>query len=472
MNIIVAAIDENYSENVRFLIRKHPDVLTRGASYISYAMINNEELVDELLGTGIDPNIIFNGTTAFMQAATYVDDRMLRKFLKSSQVTDVNFSDADGRTVLLHICRWCSEEMFDIWMSLGADPFVVDSNGYTCLHQAASNSNGNIAKKLLDLGVNPLMRTDNHDTAIMLAISCNNKETFRVLFNDKMHLDLHARNKNGDTLLHLASSLYQSEIFESVLSSGIDINTQNSIGNTALHKTYCIENVKQLIAQGADYNIINTNGDSVLYHSVRNFQDEKAIYLLKSQNGLDLTMKNNQGFTFLMLAAPVYGDKKYLEVLKHSKYDRIFSQLTTKQISAMPIKYINHLMRKLIIRKAKLTVLNSLVIYLIEFNFLNEVRTAIKRGANINQVNPDHQHGTCLNCTISSRNYELTKEFLELGSFINLPNQNGVVPLQLAMTLGDFDIIDLLLKNNASTEKLDITKINKKVIQYFNYLFQ
>ena len=86
----------------------------------------------------------------------------------------------------------------------------------------------------------------------------------------KQHLaagtDLNAKNKEGDTLLHIAATNSRKEIAELLITEGADVNAKNKYGVTPLHRAamgYKKNNKKipeLLIAKGADVNAMVLSG--------------------------------------------------------------------------------------------------------------------------------------------------------------------------------------------------------------------
>ena len=86
----------------------------------------------------------------------------------------------------------------------------------------------------------------------------------------KQHLaagtDLNAKNKEGDTLLHIAATNSRKEIAELLITEGADVNAKDKYGVTPLHRAamgYKKNNKKipeLLIAKGADVNAMILSG--------------------------------------------------------------------------------------------------------------------------------------------------------------------------------------------------------------------
>ena len=103
--------------------------------------------------------------------------------------------------------------------------------------------------------------------------------------------DVNIRNKTGGTLLHITNNF---QIVKVLIENGADINARNNYGQTPLHwiRNDNLEIAKLLIESGADVNAKNNKGNTPL-HNVWNI--EKAKLLVDS--GADVNARNKQGQT-------------------------------------------------------------------------------------------------------------------------------------------------------------------------------
>ncbi len=86
------------------------------------------------------------------------------------------------------------------------------------------------------------------------------------------------------------------------IESGVDLNKQDSVGNTALMMAakYQPDSVADLLGAGADINIVSTGGWTALLRAAR-YQPDAVADLLSA--GADTTLKTDDGWTALLLAA-------------------------------------------------------------------------------------------------------------------------------------------------------------------------
>ena len=126
------------------------------------------------------------------------------------------------------------------------------------------------------------------------------------------------RNDGSNVLMHLISFRFEPELFEDILESGIDINTADWAGDTAL--IYAIraewdnwENNKKisfLIDHGIDATIQNKIGETAIHVAARSFRfDEETWNILGAiKDKSAFFLSDNYGF------APVKTAFKYMNM--------------------------------------------------------------------------------------------------------------------------------------------------------------
>lgn len=111
-----------------------------------------------------------------------------------------------------------------------------------------------ITKLLLDNGAN----VNNRDVLVSVALSKDEKKISMVM--DAMDID--AKDEDGNTALHIMVG-HDSNLVETLLDKGADVNTKNYEGETPLHTAaisdmpFCI---LALIENGSDINACNNRG--------------------------------------------------------------------------------------------------------------------------------------------------------------------------------------------------------------------
>jgi ankyrin repeat protein len=88
----------------------------------------------------------------------------------------------------------------------GADIGEINERGQTSLHVATLNGDLEMAQVLLDMGIDIEAKDNNNMTAFYHAARTGNKAIFRILLQQNASPSIIERNKEGNTVLHKASS--------------------------------------------------------------------------------------------------------------------------------------------------------------------------------------------------------------------------------------------------------------------------
>ncbi|CAB0038542.1 unnamed protein product, partial [Trichogramma brassicae] len=209
-----------------------------------------EDVVQKFLELGQDPNLLVQktGNSPLYLALRYnFEKEVTRLLLKHG--ADPNVANKDGRTPLhgLGENRWVCpdmEMMFELKKKL--KPGQVDARdklGNTPLHLAGpilySNAN-HVIRALLEIGANPNVANDEGLTPMHIICKKFYKDSLWELFCQisdgmKQPVQLDARDKLGNTPLHLAALLNDYKSLEFLLRNGADPNAVNEEGLTPLH---------------------------------------------------------------------------------------------------------------------------------------------------------------------------------------------------------------------------------------------
>jgi ankyrin repeat protein len=128
-------------------------------------------------------------------------------------------------------------------------------------------------------------------------------------------VDLNARDKLGETPLHLAAVRGYRETSLLLISNGAQVNAKDKRGLTPLHAAAWgghEETVKLLLSKGADINARDENGVTVLHTAALAGRTDTAALLIA--NGASINAKNDNGLTPLHAAA-LAGQKETVVLL-------------------------------------------------------------------------------------------------------------------------------------------------------------
>lgn len=176
----------------------------------------------------------------------------------------------DGRTVLISAAARGDLEMVNLLLARGADPNVNDKRGYTALSHAVEAMYEDVADVLLN-------RPD---------------------------LDPNSRGLNNRPVLLAYVWRDDKQRVEKLLAQGADVNARDGDGDTALHgaaRGGNVEITRLLLDKGANPNARNSQGGTPLMWAAV-YGHEDAAELLLSRDA-DVSLRDNEGITAAEWAA-------------------------------------------------------------------------------------------------------------------------------------------------------------------------
>jgi len=219
----------------------------------------HDEIIDLLIQHHADVNTLnTQGLPPLYLASLYGNPESIKLLLAAG--ADINFRDVDGNTPLHTAVLYRHPENLDELLKVNPDIDAINTAGYTPLHLA--------------------VRRPDNEKAIELLL--------------QQRADVNIPDPTGRNALLVSVGSHQKEYIALLVSNGIDINSQDNDGNTALHyplfnvlenKLYLPlskEIVKILMEEGADPHIRNKGGKSPTDLAVESGENE-LINLLKSK---------------------------------------------------------------------------------------------------------------------------------------------------------------------------------------------
>jgi ankyrin repeat protein len=149
---------------------------------------------------------------------TVGDNNVLEVRRLVSVGADVNAKDHDGTTSLHRASCEGHEQVVDELLVHGADIGATDNDGWTALHFACTKAHLAVVDELLSPN------------------DSNGTTASRILGKRKSRgADIDAKDRNGNTPLHIASLCAHVHVVEALLSSGADILAINNEGGLPIH---------------------------------------------------------------------------------------------------------------------------------------------------------------------------------------------------------------------------------------------
>lgn len=290
------------------------------------------EIVKYLISKGANVNVkLEDGETTLIQSAQNDDNKEIVKELLKADV-EINAQTKKGLTALMRFAWMGQSEAVKMLLDAGADTKLKNENGWTAFYFACSHGNDEkIVKYLLDAGANPnetdlrgrnpLMwigwgeRAKNFKVLITAGTNVNAKDSDGVtplmissarLFYNEVNIlldakaDVKAQDKNGwNALMRASASSFRKEevgahgdgfivwlgatkIIEKLISAGIDVNTQNNKGETALMLAIKAKNAhfaETLLSKGADSKIKDKSGKTAFDYADKDYYKVKESLL-------------------------------------------------------------------------------------------------------------------------------------------------------------------------------------------------
>ncbi|CAB0040408.1 unnamed protein product [Trichogramma brassicae] len=295
---------------------------------------HNNKLVELLMRRGVDPNIANNGgTTPLHLISDYDeehDDDLVEMFFeiwdeRRQTAAQVDAQNKWGNTPLHMAVARGDEWMAEALLRRGANANLANREGVTPLHRICSKRDNNVLGDLffevnddIDQRVLVNARDKGGNTPLHLALKCKNRELIELLL--RRGADQNLANNDAETPLHLISEYVDDrdhvlvkmfyEIWDERRQTMARIDVQNKWGNAPLHDAADRGNKKvaeELLRRGANPNLANREGETPLHVICqREDDDDLAAKFFKICSDIGQTVqvniRNKKGLTPLQWA--------------------------------------------------------------------------------------------------------------------------------------------------------------------------
>ena len=259
------------------------------------------ETVTACLEAGADVNAPdrFGATPLHAVAQSARDPGVVSVLVEAG--ADVHARRPDGATPLHSSVEWGrSPQVVEALVTAGADVNARDNGGNTPLHRFGQSSDTAVARRLIELGADPLARNDLGRLAYPASCEHWNTWTFTMMASVSEAAacvtegrDVNARDEYGATPLHHAIELNARRLVDLLLASGADPDIGNHRGTSPLHRAvrYNAGRAQPLLDAGADIDLRDGSGATPL-HAAEG--DTEVIGLLLAA-GADARAVDNWG---------------------------------------------------------------------------------------------------------------------------------------------------------------------------------
>lgn len=189
------------------------------------------------------------------------------------------------------------------FLAAGADVNAKNGNGFTPLDLATRGKSTKAVTLLRKYGGN-----SGAEDSILVAAILENIEAVKRHLAAGADVELRCKGCGGTALSHVASK----QVLELLIANGADANAKNNNGESPLHHAATKEVAELLIANSADLSAKDDSGETHLHHAAKNGRKEVVELLIAK--GADVNAKRNNGQTALHRASRG-GHKEVVELL-------------------------------------------------------------------------------------------------------------------------------------------------------------
>lgn len=427
---------------------------TQFSELLRYAVDHWPEHVNrcsDLAAQLIDPSTIF-----------YQKQSVVRNhWMASYNPADIEICKYDPMPLLhmacfFHIIPWVKAILSNrnLWDECGCvtEGIIV---GITPLH-AGFESKG-ILELLLTNGANVNARTATGQTVLHLAVLDEAPEEIirRLLENG---VDINANDQGKKTALSIATSKHTA-IIPLLLTKGADVNIQDDVGDSLLLQEICDhhETVVRMMLQmgiGLDINVKDINGYSPLHGASVTFNDVVGRMLL--ERGADANAKGYDGITPLHLAI---GNTHIIEMgpLSSEARRNIRKANGNSPLHDALCKGIEAIVRMLLDNGADANARSDegiTPLHLMAY-FNPAAIEEILKDSTDGQVKTQLEN-SMLQSTVYDSRKAILRMLLQKEANINAQSNDGNTPLHIAVRENDPDAVRLLLDEGADIDAVNI----------------
>ena len=354
----------------------------------------------------------------------------------------------------LHVaCKHVYTETVKLMVSCGSDTNAVNKHGQTPLHTAAGGEKD--CPELCQILLQHLAKIDSMDNdgnqPLHLACRQNHTKTVKLMISHGVNKN--AVNNHGQTPIHIVSSQRDChELCLLLLKCGVKLNAVDGNGDTPLHVALQkgnMETLDKLLASGADCNVLNGCGQTVLHSVCNGGVDRHDLCENLTSHGASPGLADGEG------NFPLYSAMK-------NKLPKI-SCLLFKRLDGSTLDDLQMM-------NVKDNEICDLLCFAVNICDAEVCQKLLNLSANPNTPNttdrlpdldlPNASRMYPLHIAVAQNNAGLCHLLLDHGATVNVPMHTCcstatlhlAQPLHLAVQLGFIDVCRLLIERGASID--------------------
>ena len=447
------ALGHARNAEVAEILIKHGADVTIDDAFVTICALGDTAKIEEAINNGA--NVYATGAKTVMQAVKNgrydITELLLKNHVDMDSETlivsvlgnnpkitellleygaDVNYKDEHHYTALMWAAQRGYYKITEILLKHNADVTPTDKAGWTALDLAKREGHSRIVEllhthKATESKNDSLLKWVSDDVFLAL---CRLGDAERIEGAIRSGVNVNTKDKYGTTALINATDNGKIKVVEVLLKHGADIDAKDNSGETALMKAVFWDNTdiaRLLLEYGADVDAKDNNGETALMKAV--LWDNTDIPRLLLEYGADVNAKDNGGHTVLCFAGSddeavrllrSYGAKPQPE--PQPKVQEILPALKPKRPATSDEDFIE----------------------LCKSGNAVKVEEAISNGANVNAKSNSGM--TALIWAAYSGHTEVVKVLLQHGVDVNAKDSKGWTALQWACNQGKSEIIKLL----------------------------
>ena len=300
----------------------------------------------------------------------------------------------------------------------GQNKIITVPLNYPKIQEVINNNNLNELNKLVNK--NNVNSFDSVGvTLLSRGVISKNFDVVKILINKGANPNLQNQTSSQSTPLMMASNYNLIDIAKNLIANGADIDIQDKNGDPVIHwSAYLgeVEFTKMLLDKGAKTNLKSIHSDGVMGVALKEWQDSIVTLLISYGKG---THKVNEQ------------DKPLLNAVKNNNL-KLVKRFLTKQNSNIFDESGS-----------------SLLIIASNNGYFEIVKLLLENGAKFNMMNPAGH--TALNKAVWSKKNDVAKYLIEKGADVNKTDERFILPpLVAAARSNNLEMGKILLDKGAN----------------------